>query len=215
VIALALDSTPRSVVVPSPHSTVTRGALPPDGIVGVTVSVTVCPTVGQTVTLTVTPTIPSGGSAPRVTVEWGDGTTTDLGVLSSARAITHRYSSQGTFTITATSTDGSDTTTTSTSVTIGAPPSVTITTTTPSQASTSTFQFTVTPATTNGVDHVTVDFGDSSSVELGAITSATTVTHRYANPGTGNTATYTVRATEEDALGNESTSVVVVTVTAP
>lgn len=169
------------------------------------------PTAGQTVSLTVTPTIPTGGSAPTVVVTWGDGSSTNLGLLTSARTVTHAFTAQGTYVITATATEGDTSSSTSATVNVGAPPSVVITAAAATGTTNTTFSFTVTPATTNGVRSVTVDFGDNTSaIELGTIASATTVTHRFGTAGN-----YTVRATQVDSLGNTSTGVVVVTVTTP
>jgi hypothetical protein len=63
-------------------------------------------------------------------------------------------------------------------------------------------------ATANGVKDVTLDFGDGDSIDLGAINSASTVSHRY-----GSTGSYSVKATETDGSGNTTTAVTVVTVT--
>ena len=172
------------------------------------------PTPGQLVTLTVTP---AAGTSPSVVVQWGDGSSSSLSVVSGARSTTHAYSSQGVFTVTATATEGSETFSTSTSVSVGAPPSVALTVNvnagvisgTPVNTAPTTFVFTVTPAAGVGARTVTLVFGDGESIALGAISSATQVTHRYTAVGT-----YTVRATEVDVLGNTTTAVVVITVTA-
>jgi len=68
------------------------------------------------------------------------------------------------------------------------------------------FNFTVTPA--SGAQNVSIDFGDGSSQNLGAITSTSTVGHRYATPGT-----YVARATQTNIGGAASSAVVTVTVT--
>jgi Big-like domain-containing protein/PKD domain-containing protein len=68
------------------------------------------------------------------------------------------------------------------------------------------FNFTVTPA--SGAQNVSIDFGDGSSQDLGAITSTSTVGHRYATPGT-----YVARATQTNIGGAASSAVVTVTVT--
>ena len=77
------------------------------------------PTVGQPVRLTITPTVAAGGLAPSVAVAWGDGTSTNLGIVAAAREVAHTYTSPGTFTITATA-SAEETITSSTSVTVGA-----------------------------------------------------------------------------------------------
>jgi hypothetical protein len=59
------------------------------------------------------------------------------------------------------------------------------------------------------VRDVQIDFGDGSpAVDLGAVTSATTASHKYSSSGT-----YAARVIQTDASGGSSSSVVVVTVT--
>jgi Bacterial Ig-like domain (group 1)/PKD domain len=65
--------------------------------------------------------------------------------------------------------------------------------------------FTVTPAANAIVTNVVLDFGDGSSVSLGAITGATTVSHPYRSKGV---MTVTARATDsEGGVGTSSTQV--------
>ena len=178
--------------------------------VATTASVTLAATAGAAgspTTLTVTP---ATGTAPNVIVEWGDGTNTSLGVVSSARTVTHVYGSPGTYIITANATDNGQTVPTSIAVAVGPRPAATVTASpTSGPAASTTFAFTITPATANGVRGITIDFGDGSEpVDLGAITTATTVTHRFGSAGS-----YTVRVTQTDSAGNTTTSVVVVTAT--
>jgi PKD repeat protein len=69
--------------------------------------------------------------------------------------------------------------------------------------------FTVTPAATANPQNVRIDFGDGSEeVDLGAVTSATTVTRRYSSAGQ-----YTVRVTQTNVNGTTSTAVIVITAT--
>jgi hypothetical protein len=58
------------------------------------------------------------------------------------------------------------------------------------------------------VKDVTIDFGDGDSIDLGAINAASTVSHRYGSAGS-----YSVKASETDGSGNNTTAVTVVTVT--
>lgn len=162
------------------------------------------PTVGQAVLLTITP---AADTAANVVVDWGDGTTSSLGVVRSAQTVAHVYRSAGTYGITATATEGGASFQTSTAVTIGPPPSVALSVSPASGTTATNFVFTVTPATANGVKNVTIDFGDGSSQDLGSITSPATVSHRYSNSGS-----YTVKATEIDGSGNTTTAVNVVSV---
>ncbi len=160
---------------------------------------------GQPVTLTVTP---AAGTTPRVVVTWGDGTATDLGTVAAARGVTHTYASPGNYTITATATGEGDTFSTSVTETVNAAPGVTLTATPPSGPVTTVFSFTITPPAGSSARSVVVDFGDGDRIDLGAITAATTVTHRYQSAGSK-----TVRVTQTDANGAISTAVTVLTVT--
>jgi PKD repeat protein len=70
--------------------------------------VTVSPTTGTTATafaFTVTP--PTTGAGIRnIKVDFGDGSEVALGPVTSATAVSHQYSSAGTYTVTVTLTDG-------------------------------------------------------------------------------------------------------------
>jgi hypothetical protein len=59
------------------------------------------------VSLTVTLNIPTGHPAPRVTVDWGDGTREDIGIVPTVRTVTHAYADAGAYTITASATTDS------------------------------------------------------------------------------------------------------------
>jgi hypothetical protein len=61
------------------------------------------------VSLTVTVTVPTGGAAPRVIVDWGDGTRQDIGLVPTIRTITHAYAATGAYAITAAATWGGET----------------------------------------------------------------------------------------------------------
>ena len=98
-----------------------------------TISITASATtgsVGVPISFTVTPASNQPQPITNVTVDFGDGTTRDLGVISSATTVAKSYGSEGTFTVTATVTDqsgqrGNGTT----QVVIGrsAPPTITFT----------------------------------------------------------------------------------------
>jgi len=195
------------------ETTVTASVGSKSGTATVTVATTASVTLSATGAAAGAPSsvtvTPASGTAPSVSLNWGDGNTTDLGLVPAARTATHVYSSPGTYTITATATDNGLTATTSTTVVVTVRPSVAISASQSSGATSVTFVFTVTPATANGVRNVQVSFGDNTDpVDLGAITAATIVTHRF-----GSANTYTVTATQTDANGNTTTAVVVVTVT--
>ena len=168
------------------------------------------PVAGQPVTLTITPSIATGAPAPRAVVSWGDGNQEDIGAVASARSVAHTYSSPGSYTITVRTTADGESTTASAGVVVGLPPSVAVSATpTSGPAASTTFAFTITPAASGNPQNVSIDFGDgSATIDLGAVTSATTVTRRYSAPGS-----YTVRVTQTNTNGTTSTAVVVVTAT--
>ncbi len=173
----------------------------------VTLTASSSPVAGQPLTLTVTPTT---GTAPRVVIDWGDNDRTDLGIVAAERRVTHTYNNAGGYTIAATSTDGSETTNTAIGVTIANRPSPTVTASTSTPAAGANVAFTVTPTTSGaGIRNVQIDFGDgSAAVELGSITTATTVNHAFGSAGS-----YTVRVTQTDNSGNDTSSVIVIRVT--
>jgi PKD repeat protein len=190
-----------TAAVGSRAGTVTVGILTP-ATVALTASAAI---VGQPMTLTVTP---ATGTAPRVVVNWGDGSETDLGIVSAERRVTHVYGESGSYAITATATDGGDSFTNSVGVTVSPRPSPTVTVTPTTGTTAQNFVFTITPPTGGaGIRDVSVDFGDGSEVSLGAITSATPVSHQFSSAGT-----YTVRVTLTDGGGAETFGIVVVTV---
>jgi hypothetical protein len=162
-------------------ATVTARVGSSSGTVDVTVSPTASvtlttapanPTTGQPVTLTVTP---ATGTAPSVTIAWGDGASTDIGLVSAARSVTHAYSNSGSYTITATATDNGNTFSTSTAVTV-APVSVSLTVslaTVATVGSTATFTATVTGGTPQTFEWT---FGDDTDPVK---TTASTTSHVY------------------------------------
>lgn len=162
------------------------------------------PTAGQAVLLTITP---AADTSPTVVIDWGDGNQSSIGVVQSAQTVGHTYRSAGSYGVTAVATQDGVSSQTSTAITVGPPPSVAISASAGTGTTATNFVFTVTPATANGVKDVTIDFGDGDSQDLGSITSAATVSHRF-----GNTGTYTIKATETDGSGNTTTAITVVTV---
>jgi PKD repeat protein len=117
------------------------------------------------------------------------------------------YRSAGSYAITAIGNQEGISFQTSIAVTVGPAPSVTISVNPNTGTTATNFVFMITPATANGVKDVTIDFGDGESQDLGSITSAATVSHKYSASGT-----YTVKATETDGSGNTTTAITVVTV---
>lgn len=182
-----------------------------------TVTVTGCsstPTVGLAVTCTFTPASPTGGSPIQsVTVNWGDGTPDqNLGSVTGATPASHIFTRPDTYTVTARATDvaGQVGTGSASVVVIRSIPPITITG--PSNGTVGVpVTFSVTPpSSSTGVptSNVTVDFGDGSSRNLGAITATTAVTKVYSSEGT-----YTVAATVTDTAGGRNTSTTAVSVT--
>lgn len=168
------------------------------------------PGAGQAVSFTLTP---ASGTTPSVTINWGDGSSQTLGVLSAARIIAHTYTTQGTYTITAVATDDAgESNTTAQLVTIGGRQVQEVTLSDPSPATPTVGQptlFTVTPgtATNTPLKNVRIDFGDGNAEDLGAINGAVSVVHTFTSPGS-----YTVRATLTDTSGASRSSAKLVTV---
>jgi hypothetical protein len=162
------------------------------------------PVAGQAVLLTITP---ATDTAPTVVVDWGDGNTSSLGVIRAAQVIAHAYRTAGTYAITAVATEDGLGFQTSSAVTVAPPPSVALSASPNTGTTATNFVFTVTPATASGVKDVTIDFGDGATQDLGSITSAATVSHRFGGAGT-----YTVKATQTDGNGSSTTAITVVTV---
>jgi hypothetical protein len=153
-------------------------------------------------TLTITP---AAGTAPRITVDWGDGATDNLGVVAAPRGITHTYANPGVYSINVTAVSQTDSFSTATTVTVGARPGPTVTVTTNGTKSSPTV-FTVTPAPNTAVRNVRIDFGDGDGQDLGAVTTASQVSHQY-QPGT-----YVARVTQTDISGTQTFATAVVTI---
>ncbi len=187
---------------------------PPTGSVAVSSSTI---TAGQSVVITVTAGTSAAPATLATTLNFGDGTTQNLGTVTGSTAVTHTYNTAGTYTITANFTDSNgDTTNAATSVAVGqrVVQSVTLGAPSPTSPTTSApLSFTVTVGTTAGalpVSNVRVDFGDGSAIDLGAVTGDTSVSHTYTTA-----ATYQIKATLTDTGGFTSTATRFVTVTAP
>jgi PKD repeat protein len=154
------------------------------------------PTVAQSISFTVTP---AANTTLDVTVDFGDGTSQNLGRINAQQTVTHTYTSAGTFTIRITGRDSNtgESIAATTAVTVGnrQPLSVTLTATAgtavPHQGQPFTFTANVTPAT-GGADQVesySWNFGDGSST---VTTSGNSTTHVYQSNGP-RTVTVTVR----------------------
>ncbi len=147
-----------------------------------------------------------------VTVNWGDGTGEQpVGNVTGTTTVSHTYLAPGTYTVTASATDlnGQRGTAVATVVVQVIRPTLSITASATTGSAGVPISFTVTPATnpTQPITNVAIDFGDGTTRDLGAISSATTVTKTYNAEGT-----YTVTATVTDQSGqrgNASTQVAI------
>ena len=142
------------------------------------------PNTGQPVTLTVTP---ATGTAPSVTIAWGDGASTDMGLVSAARSVAHTYDNPGSYTITATATDNGNTFSTSTVITV-APRlafgvNVSASSSTPKVNTPVVFTATVTGDTNAPVASYEWTFTDSGSSQT-VTTSGNQITRAFGSTGT-------------------------------
>jgi len=220
-------STPGAPATPAPTTPATTGTASGS----VTVNVTSAPT------LTITPpaTAPSAGlpasytfvvavaatngSAIRnVTVNWGDGQTQDLGILTGTANVSHSYRSSGTFDIVGTVTDSfGNVVRNSISVSVNPKPqpvvSITATTANPTAGTDMTFTASIAPVAGNGtvIQSASIDFGDDTTTPLGAVTgTAIALHHVYQTGGRA----YTVTLTATDSNGGVGTAVTTVFVQA-
>jgi len=158
----------------------------------VTVSIAVRPTVaisvasgstpaeGSITTLSVTVT-PATNAPPlqSVLVNYGDGSSDDLGAVSGTVAVQHIYNNSGSFTATVTATDTAGSSATASTVIVVQPLLVSITAT-PSTGNPRTFNFTANVSPPGGaIASYAWTFGDGSSVT----TSSATTSHTYAAAG--------------------------------
>jgi hypothetical protein len=144
----------------------------------------------------------TNGSAVRdVKVNWGDGTSQDLGAITGSQAVYHTYQETGSYTITATLTDASgnvQTTSTAVSVIPVASPTIIITPSLNSCTGSSpncavTFTVQVTPPTGVGIISAIINFGDGTASSLGGLNGTQAVPHTYApNDHQAKTVTVTV-----------------------
>lgn len=85
---------------------------------GIAISVPSGPRAGVAMVMTVTITVATGNPVPQVTVDWGDGSTEGLGIVTGARGVAHTYSSEGTYIITVSATADGNTTSSAAAVTV-------------------------------------------------------------------------------------------------
>jgi len=177
-----------------------------------------CPTatqsVGVAVSCTITPVVATGGSPiQNVTINWGDGTgEKPVGNVTGATVVSNTYTTPNVYTVTASATDLNSQRGQAVSAVVVQRVNPTISITGPATGTTGIpVTFTVTPPANppQPITNVTVDFGDGTSRNLGAITGVTSFTKTFNAEGG-----YTVTATAADASGgrgSSSTGIVVTT----
>jgi adhesin/invasin len=161
-----------------------------------------------TFTIAVTAAAANGSAVRDVTVDWGDGTTQSLGVVTGNATVSHIYRTAGPYRIVVTATDSfGNVVNQSTSVTVipVALPTVNITPNvppTPSNPTNVTFTLQVTPPTGVNIKNATIDYGDGIKETLGGVNGTITKQHQYShNPGQS----FTITMTVEDTLGRLTT----------
>lgn len=204
-----------AATTPSNTVTVTVNTIQAITLGGVTPT---SPAVGQAVTLPLTYAATAGASpVVRVTANWGDGVIETF--TGQPGAIAHGYQADGSYVVRVTGTDSSgDTTTTSTSITVvpGPRPTVgmTVNNENPSATTGPAVIFTVNASvvptgTSTVIRNVHLDYGDGTSVDLGA--TGTTATHTYTTATTTGSPRTAV-ATATDTNGRSATAQVTITV---
>ena len=150
------------------------------------------PSAGLPASFTIAVTVPAqNGSAVRaVSVDWGDGSATDLGAVTGNAVVSHIYQNAGTFSVKASATDASGNTTSVTSIVtviVATSPTIIVTPTVVPTVHAAqmpvTFQVQVTVAAGVGVVSVTMDFGDNHTSSLGGLTGTANIQHIYMSAG--------------------------------
>lgn len=168
---------------------------------------TTSPSAGIPAQFTFVVTVPSNGAAVRsLRVDWGDGSSQDLGTVTGNAVVAHTYRSTGSYTVTGTLTDASgnvQSVATAVNVIPVASPTIVITPSVPSSCTGAgscpvSFQLQVTPPTGVGIVSVTVDFGVVAippQQGLGGLTGSATLSARYPAGAGAQTVVVTVRDT--------------------
>ena len=178
---------------------------------------TTSPSAGIPAQFTFAVTVPSNGAAVRsLRVDWGDGSSQDLGTVTGNAVVTHTYGRTGSYTVTGTLTDASgnvQTVSSPVNVIPVASPTILITPSVPSSctgsgACTVTFQVQVTPPTGVGVVDATINFGDGVTSGLGGLSGSATVPHTYTSATHGG---QTVTVTVTDTIGRTTQGFTTVT----
>ena len=204
IATVTLTSTSESAVTATVGSKTASFTVSPATRSGLTITPPTTITASSPAVFTIGVT--SGSNVKNVRVNWGDGSSDNLGAISSSTSQQHVYGSGGTYTVTATATmaDNSVEPTVSSTVSV-AEFGVTISSTnnTPSAGASVTFTGATTPNTTQ-VDVYRWNFGDGTPTED---TAGPSVSHVFTVPGT-----YTVRLTVVPVKGGSRSNTTIVTV---
>lgn len=178
---------------------------------------TTVPSSGIPAQFTFAVTVPTNGAAVRsLRVDWGDGSSQDLGTVTGNAVVTHTYNRTGSYTVTGTLTDASgnvQTVATAVNVIPVASPTIVITPSVPgscngSGSCTVSFQIQITPPTGVGVVDAQIDFGDGSKSGLGGLSGSATIQHTYSSTTHGG---QTVTVTVTDTIGRTTQGFTTVT----
>jgi len=167
-------------------------------------------------TVAVTAATTNGSAVRDVNINWGDGSSQSLGVVTGNAVVSHIFQTAGTYRITATATDTfGNSVSTSTSVTVipVALPTINITPSVPTQPNTSTnvtFTIQVTAPAGVNIKNAIINYGDGQSATLGGVNGTIVNTHTYANHSANQT--FTVSVTVEDTLGRFTTGTTTIVV---
>jgi PKD repeat protein len=156
-------------------------------------------------------TLPPGDAVRNVHLEWGDGSSLDLGSISANTTVSHVYRTAATYTVTGILTDtAGNTVSNATSVTVIPVPRPTIIITPPTNGRAGTqvligIQVTLAPGIS--VQNLSINFGDGTGTQnLGGASSAQ-VPHTYAAAGT-----YIVTVTVVDTSGQTTEGTAIVSI---
>ena len=190
-------------------STATAITLAARPTVSISVPSGTTPTEGGVTTLSVTVTPPASGGSPiqSVTIDYGDGSSDNLGAVSGTITVQHVYGDEGSYRPTVTAVDSAGTSVTASTVIFVQPLLVSVT------ASNGTPGATTTPVTLtanvspagSSVASYTWTFGDGTTQTTGTAMT----THNYPNAPSRN---YTVRVTARTATGGSASGTTTVTI---
>jgi adhesin/invasin len=134
-------------------------------------------TVGVPASFTITPG--TGAIITNVTVDFGDGTSTDLGAITAATTVAHPFRQRGVLNVTATATDSEGGTGVASTQVAVAPLAVTVSFSPSSPQRAQVVAFTATPTSGALVDRYEWDFGDGDT----SVATSNQVTHSFASAG--------------------------------